>query len=164
MAKFRKSTKVSVATDLKRLSSNSSMPAFQGIQFGSPSNARAKPRSSAGSDNEWTNLLKAASGGVASLIGGGFLESGVNSLLSGLTSLFDDGGGSDTPPARFTLPDSQRQTMFVNSGELSASDQFRGVSKSTPLQGPVYKQSEIVQAVKNALLTSSSLNDVIAEI
>lgn len=159
----RSTTKVSVATDLKRLSS-SGVPAIKGIQFGFPSNTGVKSRSSAGASNEWSSLIKAASGGVASLIGGDFLESGVNSLISGLTSLFDDSGTGETPLARFTLPDPQQQTMYVTSRGPSTSDNFQVVSQNIPLQGPVYKQSEIVQAVKNALLTSSSLNDVIAEI
>ena len=159
----QKATKVSAVTDLKRLS-NSSMPTVKGIQFGSPSNAGVKSRSSSSASNEWTSLIKTATSGVTSLIGGNFLESGINSLISGLTSLFDGGGKSEVPLVRFALPDSQQQTMFVTSGGLSASVNSREASQNTPAQGPVYKQSEIVQAVKNALLTSSSLNDVIAEI
>ena len=159
----RSTTKISAATDLKRLSS-SSTSMLKGIEFGSPSNAGLKSRPSTAAGNEWTSLVKAASGGVASLIGGNFLESGINSLISGLTNLFGDSRKSEPPLVRFTLPDSQQQTMYVTSGGLSASGNFQGASQNTPPQGPVYKQSEIVQAVKNALLTSSSLNDVIAEI
>ena len=101
---------------------------------------------------------------MTSLIGEGFLESGINSLISGLTSLFDGGGKSEAPLTRFALPDPQQQTMYVSSAGLSASSSFGGVSQNTTLQGPVYRQADIAQAVKNALLTSSSLNDVIAEI
>ena len=162
-AAVRQATKISAATDLKRLSSNN-VSTVKGIQFGSPSNAGVKSRSSSSTNNEWTSLIKTASDGAASLIGGNLLESGINSLISGLTNLFDGGGKSEVPLVRFTLPDSQQQTMFVTSGGLSASVNPRGASQNAPAQGPVYKQSEIVQAVKNALLTSSSLNDVIAEI
>lgn len=158
---IRPTTRISTASDLKRFSSDS-VPSLKGIQFGSPSKAGSKSRSSVG--DEWTNLVKAASGRAASLIGGGFLESGINSLISGLTSLFDDGGKSETPLVRFALPEPQQQTMYITSGGLSASENFQEISQNTKSSGPVYKQSEIVQAVKNALLTSSSLNDVIAEI
>ncbi|MBV9939503.1 MAG: hypothetical protein JO150_13430 [Acidobacteriaceae bacterium] len=160
-ATVRPTTRVSAATDLKRLS-NGSLPTLKGIQFGSPSNAGSKSRSSTG--DEWTNLVKTASGGAASLIGGSFLGSGVNSLISGLTNLFDGGAKSEKPLVRFTLPEPQQQTMYITSGGLSASDNFQEASQNTSSPGPVYKQSEIVKAVKNALLTSSSLNDVIAEI
>ena len=181
-AAIRSTAKISAATDLKKLSSGSA-PAPKGVQFGSPSNVGVKSHSSAGVSNEWTNLVKTASGGAASLIGGGFLESGINSLISGITSLFDGGDSkSETPLARFALPESQQQTMYVTSKGLSAtapsevvsltasnaagpqSVRAGGVYQNTPLQGPLYRQSEIVQAVKNALLTSCSLNDVIAEI
>ena len=154
--------KVSAAADLTKLSN--SMPALKGIQFGSPSHAGAKSQSSSGTSNEWANLLKAASDGAASLIGGGFLQSGITSLISGLTSLFDSGNKSEAPLVRFNLPDPQQQTMYVTRQGLTTSSSFQETSQGTPSQGPVYKQSEIVQAVKNALLTSSSLNDVIAEI
>ena len=143
----RPNAKLNAATDLKKLSSGD-LPALKGIQFGSPSNTGTKSSSSGGAGSQWTNLIKTASGGVASLVGGGFLESGIGSIISGLTSLFGGGGKTEMPLTRFALPDSQQQTLYVNSG----------------FQGPVYKQADITQAVKNALLTSSSLNDVIAEI
>jgi hypothetical protein len=181
-ATVRSTTKISTANDLKKLSSGTA-PALKGIQFGSPFNNGTKSRPSASAGNEWTNLVKTASGGVASLIGGGFLESGVDSLISGITSLFDGGDAkSETPLVRFALPEPQQQTMYVTSQGLSAnapsedvsltassaagphSVRTGGIYQSTPLQGPMYRQSEIVQAIKNALLTSSSLNDVIAEI
>ncbi len=147
---IRPTAKLNAANDLRRLS-GSNLTALKGIQFGSPSSAGTKP-SSTGAGNEWSSLIKTASGGAASLVGGGFLESGISSLISGLASLFGGGGKSEAPPVRFTLPDSQQQTVYVRSPQ------------GTALQGPVYKQADIAQAVKNALLTSSSLNDVIAEI
>jgi hypothetical protein len=139
--------KLNAVNDLTKLP-NGNLPLLKGIQFGLPSNTGVKLSSSAGTGNEWTSLIKTASGGAADLIVGGFLESGVNSLISGLTSLFG-GGKNEAPLVRFTLPNSQQQTMYVNSGGLSASASF---------------QTNVAQAVKNALLTSSSLNDVISEI
>jgi hypothetical protein len=175
-------TRISAAADLRKLSGDSVLVP-KNIQFGSPSNAGTKSHSSTSAGNEWKNLLKTASSGVSSVIGGGFLESGISSLVSGLTSLFDGGNAkNEAPLVRFTLPESQQQTMYITSEGLSKTASSEGISASsintgslqnlksgavyqgTPLQGPVYRQSEIVQAVKHALLTSSSLNDVIAEI
>jgi hypothetical protein len=159
----RSTTKISAAADLKRLS-GSGTTVLEGIRFGSPSNTGVKSRSPAGNGNEWTSLIKNASSGVASLIGGGFLESGISSLVSGITSLFDGGDeGSETPLTRFALPDSQQEAMYVVPQGLSTSVNSGGIQQGAS-QGPVYRQSEIVRAVRNALLTSSSLNDVIAEI
>ena len=155
--------RLSAATDLRKLS-NGGLPTLKGIQFGSPSSSGGKSGSSAGAGSEWTSLVKTASGGVTSLIGGGFLESGINSLISGLTSLFDGGGKSETPLVRFVLSDPQQQTMYTSSSGLSASANIGAAPRNTQPQGPVYRQADIVQAVRNALLTSSSLNDVIAEI
>jgi hypothetical protein len=178
----RSTTRISAAADLRKLSGDS-IPAPKSIQFGSLSNAGTKSQSSTSAGNEWKNLLKTASGGVSSVIGGGFLESGVSSLISGLTSLFnEDDAKSETPLVRFALPESQQQTMYMTSEGLSGVASSEGISatasntvspqnaktggvyQGTPPQGPLYRQSEIVQAVKNALLTSCSLNDVIAEI
>jgi hypothetical protein len=159
----RSTTKLSAVTDLKRLS-NGIAPTLKGIQFGSPSHASVNSRSSTSASNEWTGLLKTASGGAASLIGGGFLESGIGSLISDLTSLFGGGGKSEAPLVRFTLPDPQQQTMYMSSTGLSTTSNSGGTPQNMALQGTVYRQSDLVQAVKTALLTSSSLNDVIAEI
>ena len=171
----RSNTKISALTDLHKLSMGTTL-APKGIQFGSPSGAGVKSRTSSSTENQWTNLLKsAASGGVTSLLGGGFLESGIDSLLSGLTSLFDGGSTqkSETPLLRFALPDSQQDSMYINSEGLSSnssnvadtqSARSTGIYGSLQSQEMSYKQSEIVKAVKSALLTSSTLNDIIAEI
>ncbi len=176
-------TKISAAADLRKLSMSSALTS-KNIQFGSTSGTGVKSHSSTHTGNEWTNLLQTAtSSSLASLVGGGFLEYGVNSLVSGLSSLFDGGNSkNETPLTRFTLPEPQQQSMYVTSEGLSASPGFAdasaalhgaasqqgggtgGIYGSMQAQSPLYRQSEIVQAVKNALLTSSSLNDVIAEI
>ncbi len=169
----RQSTKVSTSTDFQKLSIGSTL-APKSIQFGSPSSAGSKSHASAGTGNEWTNLLSnAASGTIDNLLGGGFLQSGIDSLISGIMNLFDGGGKTESPLVRFALPDSQQQTMYVSSeGFFSSAGNTAGSQSNNKgeaygnaqSQGPLYKQSEIVQAVKNALLTSSSLNDIIAEI
>lgn len=153
-----------------------------GIQFGSPSNSRT---STAQSVNELSNLLKqTASGGIANALTGGLGSiAGLGGLVSGIIGLFDGGNKTLPPLIEFQLPQSQEQTVYVNS---KGSTTFQGTdveqaSTSSP-SGPIYtgtsqpgnvaigaqtlqyQSSQIAQAVKNALLNSSSLNDVIAEI
>ena len=155
-----------------------------GINFGSPSNNRS---STSQSGSEWTNLLtKTASGGVASAFSGGLSSiAGLGGLISGIASLF--GGGSTSTPAplvEFQLPSSQTQTIYVSSNgsstyqgsvtEASVSKSKGPTYTSSPttqtssatFSGPSYQyqSTQIAQAVKTALLNSSSLNDVIAEI
>jgi hypothetical protein len=156
------------------------------IQFGKPSQSSSKAASSSGS--EWTNLLKqTASGGIASALSGGFGGiGGIGSLISGIVNLFGAGSGKTTPPplVEFQVPNSQQQTVYVSS-KASSVYQGNAVQANGPATGAgVYgktgqrqtsgsspnaewvqeQSSQIAQAVKNALLNSSSLNDVIAEI
>ena len=127
------------------------------INLGKASRAATK---SLQSTSRWSNLLSATtSGGLAGRLSGvaGF-SGGIGSLISGLTSLL--GGGTTTPPTlvAYGLPTSRQQTISV------------GSSMSTPgvygsASAPFESQSDqIVRSVKQALLNSSSLNDVIAEL
>jgi hypothetical protein len=144
-----------VGTDgaLKSLGFNSKDVAT-GIQFGSPSSSRVP---SASGSNEWNKLLKQTiSSGVAGAGGGGAFGllgsvTGVGGLISGFLSLF--GGGKSAPPplTTFQLPQTQQQSISIGSSGQSG----------TAL---IYQSTQIAQAVKQALLNSSSLNDVIAEI
>jgi hypothetical protein len=148
------------------------------INFGSSSSSGTTTSSSG---NLLGNLLKqTASGGIVSALGGslsGFL--GIGSIVSGLKSLF--GGGSSTKPVlpplvRFALPASRDvtsvgsangATQMGETGQTTSGDnRSRGAygvtnQSAAPFQ---YQSTQIVQAVKKALLNSSSLNDVIAEI
>jgi hypothetical protein len=85
---------------------------------------------------------------------------GIGSLISGLTSLF--GGGKTAPPAliAYQLPTSQEQTISTGSS-VSTPGVYGGPLASTPFEN---QSGQIVQSVKQALLNSSSLNDVIAEL
>ena len=153
-----------------------------GIRFGSPSNSRT-PTSQ--SSNALTTLFRnTGSGGIASALGGGFSGIiGLGGLISGIIGLFGGGKSSPPPLLEFQLPESQNQTMYVSS---KGNTTFQGTvveqaSRSTPTHGAYtgnnegsnsgasdialrYQNMQIAQAVKNALLNSSSLNDVIAEI
>ncbi len=147
------------------------------INFGSPSSNRAVSSQGA---SEWTNLLKqTASGGVTSALGGGALSAvgGLGSLVSSIAALFGGGTKTEAPLTLFKLPDSQSQTLFASSngtGASQAGNTRAGGIYVTPPSGssvqvehgqpsPV-QSAQITEAVKQALLNSSSLNDVIAEI
>lgn len=144
-----------------------------GIQFGRPSSNRT---ASTNSGSEWTNLLKqSASGGIASALSGGLSSiAGLGGLVSGLMSLFGGGGKSTPPPlVEFQLPNSVSQTVYASS---KGSTVYQGNSVETPStstaggsgtstsQSLQYQSTAVAQAVKTALLNSSSLNDVITEI
>lgn len=153
------------------------------IKFGTPSNTRTTASSSG---NEWTNLLtQTASGGIASALSGGLGGiGGLGSLISGIVSLFGGGGGKKTPPplVEFQLPASVDQTVYLSSGSKTVyagnsveqgSTQSSGAgiystgtqgNESSGGQSLQYQSTQIAAAVKTALLNSSSLNDVIAEI
>ncbi len=154
------------------------------IHFGSPASQKS---TASKSGSEWTNLLKqTTSGGVSSALGGGLATiGGLASLVSGIVGLFGGGSGKPAPPplVKFQLPNSQQQTAYVSS---SASRVYQGGVTESPSKSAMpssgiyggatahgsssasqplrYQSSEIAQAVKNALLNSSSLTDVIAEI
>lgn len=128
-----------------------------GINFGKHPTQKA---TSSGTD--WTKLLEqTASSGVASAFGGSFglgSIAGLGSIISGIASLF---GGSKQPAplTNFALPASQNQTITVGTnGNTPTASQ---TSTTTSLRD---QSTQIAQAVKTALLQSSTLNDVISEI
>ena len=176
---------IGASNDTTRGSSGS--VGLHSIQFGRPSQSGSKAASSSGS--EWTNLLRhTASGGIASALSGGLGSiGGVASLISGIVHLFGGGNKKRTPAplVEFHLPTSQEQTLSVSS---KGSSLHQGsVAEATGLRAPgagvygnasqlhtsglspstqwIQEQSgQIAEAVKNALLNSSSLNDVIGEL
>jgi hypothetical protein len=180
-----KAAKIGSSGDTKKVSiSGKVVP--QGIQFGKPSQSSSKAASSSGS--EWTNLLKqTASGGIASALSGGLGSiGGIGSLVSGIVNLFGGGSGMTTPPplVDFQLPNSREQTVYVSAkgssvyqgsavqangpstgaGVYGKAEQMQTSASSPNAQWVQEQSTQIAQAVKNALLNSSSLNDVIAEI
>jgi hypothetical protein len=173
------------SNDTRRNSSGDA--AIRSIEFGKPSQSSSKPSSSSGS--EWTNLLKhTASGGIASALSGGLGSiGGLTSLISGIMHLFGGGGGKKALPplVDFRLPESQQQTLFLSSkrnslhqgsvaettGVRSPGAGMYGNANQRHTSGPssgtqwIEEQSgQIAEAVRNALLNSSSLNDVIGEL
>ena len=136
------------------------------IQFGRPSNSRT---SSSSSSNPVASLLKqTVSGGIANAVTGGLGGiAGIGGIVSGILGLFGGHSTNTLPPlVRFQLPRSQQQTVYVSSGGRVTYSGDAVEQQSSSVQEPSlqYQSSQIAQAVKNALLNSSSLNDVIAEI
>jgi hypothetical protein len=129
----------------------------EGLTFGRPSSTKT-PTATTGTD--WRKLLEhAASGGLESVPGGGFgLGSvlGLGSIVSSVTSLFGGAKKQLAPLQEFKLPAAQNLSVSVGSNGSSGAE-----VASQSLQD---QSSQIAQAVKTALLHSSSLNDVIAEI
>jgi hypothetical protein len=128
-----------------------------GLGKASPAATKSSPSSS-----PWSNLLSgAASGGLAGTLSSiaGF-GGGIPSLISGLASLF--GGAKTAPPAlvAYQLPTSQQQTVSTGSS-VSTPGVYGGPPATTQF---AHQSTQIVQSVKQALLNSSSLNDVIAEL
>lgn len=162
-----RTAKPSRSSDLKTVS-DSSKSTPNPIRFGTAPGQRTTTSSSG---SEWSNLLKqTASGGITSILGGGM---GIGSLVSSIGSLFGGGGGKATPPpvVAFQLPRSQEQTLNLTSGGTGSDRTGSGIYGSAPTgtsgaggQMLQYQSAQIAQAVKTALLNSSSLNDVIAEI
>ena len=158
-----------------------------GIRSGSPSNPGSGYTSGGSS---WSRLLQqSVIGGAASAVGGaaglGALG-GLGSLISGIFSLFGGGhtASKTLPPlVELRLPNPATQTVYVS---LTGSSTYDGTSVETELAShgasPIYSSSQaatshrpgvtsttaqsaqIIQTVKNALLTSSSLNDIISEL
>jgi hypothetical protein len=155
------------------------------IKFGTPSNSRTSTQQSG---SEWGNLLRqTASGGIASSATTGLSSiAGLGGLIAGIASLFGGGGKATPPPlVEFQMPSSETQTVYVSSTRTttyqgSAVEQLNGPNLSPAIyssgetaqnttagysgQSLQYQSQQSAQAVITALLNSSSLNDVIAEI
>lgn len=147
-----------------------------GLRFGNPSSSGT---STSTSSSEWSNLLKkTASGGISSALGGGLKDiGGIASIVSGFIGLFSGGKSAPPPLVRYQSPTQQNQTAFIgsttgpanwaDSGTSSHNTASTAIYASNPesnTQSLQYSSTQIAQAVKQALLQSSSLNDVIAEI
>ena len=167
--------RISTLTSATKSLSLSAKPIGTALAFGKPSSAGT---SSTSSSSVLTGLLKqTASGGIASALGGGLSGLlGLGSLISGFVSLFGGGKSALPPLVQFQAPAAQNLVSDVSSrsgASSPAAASNRNVSNSgtTNTSGGnhttstyQYQSTQIAQAVKQALLNSSSLNDVIAEI
>lgn len=177
----------STASTLSRLADTKALgiggaPIPTSIHFGTPSSTRTSVQASG---NTWSKFLtQTASGGLGSALGNGFGSiGGLGSLVSSVLNLFGGGSKAAPPPlVRFRLPDSQSQTVYLGpqttsvlqgiASEQSIKSDSQPIYTSTGAQASgsfastakISDASVIVQVVKQALLNSSSLNDVISEI
>ena len=150
--------------------------ASSGLRFGGSSSLGT---TSSGNGSQWTNLLKqTAKGGVSSALGGGLKDvGGIASIVSGFLSLFRGGKEAPPPLVHFEAPAPQNRTVFMGaamgpaqwseSGTSAHSSSSKGIyarGQEPNVQSLQYQSSQIAQAVKQALLHSSSLSDVITEI
>lgn len=148
-----------------------------GIKFGSPSSSNATGTTKSRT-TDWERLLQhTASRGLSSAMKGTFSLADLGGIGTAISSLFKVFGGGKSanplpPLVEFALPNPVAQTVYVNAG-VSGTDSAslrtnRGIYRTTGNEAgasaPVFNASQIAQAVKHALLTSSSLNDVISEI
>ena len=163
-----------------------------GIQFGSPSSSNSASAGSSSGGSGWASLLgqTTSGGGLTSLFTSGIASLGkigsIGSMISGIADLFG-GGGKPTLPdlVRFQLPTSQEQTIYVGSqgstayqgnsvqqalttqpsaGAYGASGQGQSAPENADPQWFLDNSNYIAQAVKNAMLNSSSINDVVSEV
>ena len=156
-----------------------------GLNFGkAPKSATSlSPTSSS-----WNKLLKSSlSSGASGALGGGVLQAlgGLGGIVSGIAGLFAGSKKTLQPLTAFQLPSSKNLTRGVGgrAGTAQPVTTFGGATKAAaanPVYSNIqnslktsgisgagssqYQNQQIAQAVKQALLTSSSLNDVIAEI
>lgn len=170
-------TKLSSGSNSSLRSQSLNAKVDTGIQFGKPSSSR----SSTSASSDLSKLLKTTeSSGLSSLFGGGGLLGGLTGLggLGSLLSGLFGGGSKSVPPIPlFSLPQISQETYSIGtSGSISANtsnpisarssnatssaQQDPGIYSSPSMAG----NARIAQAVKTAILSSSSLNDVISEI
>ena len=152
----------SLSRRLQGIGNSSSEQLTRPISFGRvPKQSSTGSRRSSSTIGTVTETITKAAGGGGGGIGsilGGFL--GLSPLISGIMSLF--GGGDASAPApleAFTLPDSRSET-FV----LPAANSSVGQIPMVDAQFFLDHSNEIASAVKQAILNSHSLNDVISEL
>ena len=122
-----------------------------------------------------------------SALGGGFglgSIAGIGTIISSISSLFGGGSKKTLPPlVSFSLPNAKNETLHVGaqaspvSYQAGVTQQANSVQQASSTYAPLVASSQpasnvwiqnqstqIAQAVKTALLNSSSLNDVISEL
>ena len=136
------------------------------IDFGQPSRS-SRSGGGASSTRSVTSLLE---NGLLSFVGGGF---GIGSLISGIEGLFGEREKPEPDLVRFALPDSQNRSMSIGQGrdaEISGKPGSSASSNGSPSASSMDSQwfmdhsADIAKAVKDAMLHSNSLNDVISEV
>lgn len=155
----KKTSALAANRELQALSLQATSSA-RSLQFGSPSSAGT---TSGPSNGLLSGLLsRGANSAVSGLVGGGVFGLLGKSIVSGLSDLFGSSSNESVPLTRFALPESQNITVDVSQTRASAGRGFsNGSSFSRGYKGP---NSDVISAMKQALLTSSELSDIISEI
>ena len=129
-------------------------------------NTRALTQNTVAVDTQKSSLLNTAGSAASSFLGGGL---GISPLLTGLFSLLGLGSQPQAvvPQIRYAVPPSVNLSGAVGANSVS------GGGGSQPVNIQVHAMDsksfldhseEIAQAVRHAILNSSSLNDVIADL
>jgi hypothetical protein len=154
------------ARDLNRLRVGAQKTSARALSFGSPSDKGNRSSSTTSNGTNWSRLLGSTSSrGISDLLsGGGLLTAGLDYLSGGIASLLGGVSQSESEPlTRFALPNTLDQNISVNGAQMTGTANAPGVYAQS-VQLSQASKSAIVQTVKNAILTSSSLNDVIGEL
>ncbi len=161
----------SVAQDLHKLALGGFSLGDQ-RSFGAPTDSgTAKAANSTGGD--WNRLIqKTITNGSSQILGGGLLGSGLSSLFSAVFHLFRGGSQNHAPVLqRFSLPQAEQRTIDTAQNsvprERASSSNYTLTNLPPAEAGPasaINGQAAVVRAVRNALLTSSSLNDIVGEL
>jgi hypothetical protein len=143
-------------------------------------NTQALTQSTTSKTNSGSSVGSTVASGASSFLGGGL--SSLSPLISGLLSLFGGGGQTLAVPAPFMLPSPVQsnagltasapgQVVPVSYGDTG---QPRGQSNTSPQitiqvnamdsQSFLDHSDDIANAVKQAILNSNSLNDVISSL
>lgn len=143
-------------------------------------NTQAVSQNTTSKTNSGSSVASTVESAASSFLGGGL--SSLSPLLGGLLSLFGGGGQTVTAPAPFMLPvpvQSQAGVTASTPGEVSPvsygeTGQPRAQSSAAPQvtiqvnamdsQSFMDHSDDIAMAVKQAILNSSSLNDVISNL
>ena len=144
----------------------------QGINFGKPPGGATLTPSSSSSGGWQKYASQLASGGAASVLTGSFGVGsfggfGLGPLVSGILGLFGNNQMSSPTLQPFSLPSASNRTVHLGSGNSSASVPSQVVHVQAPSMDSQWfmnHSNEIASAVKSAMLTSHSLNDVVSEI
>ena len=129
-------------------------------------NTQALTSNTAAVSNQKTSAAGTAGDAVASFLGGG---AGISPLLTGLLSLFGLGSQSQTitPELKYAAPPSVNVSGSVGGGGTGGGSSTQAVNiqvNAMDSKSFLDHSEDIAQAVRQAILNSSSLNDAIASL
>jgi hypothetical protein len=159
----------------------SSLSSIQQTQINAlEDNTQAVAQNTTTKEGSGSSVASTVESAASSFLGGGL---SLSPLISGLLSLFGGGSQAAAPPTPFTLPTPVQSEAGVTASapgqvepvSYGESGQPRAQSASSPTQVTIQvnamdsqsfldHSSEIAMAVKQAILNSNSLNDVISEL